>query len=60
MLLSPFAAYLSALADRALWLLTGSPATPPSFDNLLDELYSHWPLDADELPADDAYHLRAA
>lgn len=50
MLLSPFAAILAALADRALRLLTGCPPAPPSFDGLLDELFRSWPLDADERP----------
>jgi hypothetical protein len=60
MVLSFFAAQLAALADRALRLLTGCPSAPPSFDGLLEELHSHWPLDADELPLADARLLRAA
>jgi hypothetical protein len=60
MLLSPFAAFLAALADRALRFLTGCPSSPPSFEGLLDELYFHWPLDAEELPGADARDLRAA
>jgi hypothetical protein len=49
MLLSPFAAILAKLADRALRLLTGCPPEPPRFVGLLDELYAAWPLDAHEV-----------
>lgn len=49
MLLSPFAAILADLADRALRLLTGDRPEPPRFDGLLDELYATWPLDASEV-----------
>lgn len=48
MLLSPFAATLARLADKALQLITGCPPAPPSFDNLLAELFDTWPLDAEE------------
>jgi hypothetical protein len=48
MLLSPFAATLARLADKALQLITGCPPAPPSFDNLLEELFESWPLDAEE------------
>lgn len=49
MLLSPFAAILADLADRALRWLVGCPPEPPRFDGLLEELYAAWPLDADEV-----------
>ena len=49
MLLSFFASFLAARTDRALRLLTGCPPAPPSFDGLLDELFSSWPLDAGEV-----------
>lgn len=59
MLLSPIAAFLAALADRGLRLLTGCPPEPPSFEGLLDELFTRWPLDADEM-ADDRSGRAAA
>jgi hypothetical protein len=60
MLPSPVAVFLANLADRALRRLTGRPPAPPSFEGLLDDLYSHWPPEADERPRDDARDLRAA
>lgn len=48
MLLSPFASTLAKMADRALQLITGCPPAPPTFADLLEELFESWPLDAAE------------